>query len=543
MGSIGAEKTFHCDVLIVGGGFSGMYGLYKLRKLGLKVKVFEAGGDLGGVWYWNRYPGARVDSEWPHYQLSIPEVWKDFYFTERFPSHDEIRLYFHHVDKVLDLKKDMQFNARVNSATWDASKRLWTVTTEAGHVGVAKYLCLFTGLLHRQYLPDFPGFDKFKGQVYHSAAWPGDVDVTGKKVAVIGAGATGIQLVQELSKKASHLAMFMRRPSICMPLGNRGVTRAEQDSWKPYFKHLFDAGRKSSAGGIPIIPPTKGIFELSDAEREEYYEALWKSGSFHFGGGNFPEIFTDRRANRIAYDFWAKKTRARFTNPVKRDLMAPLEPPFPILTRRSPLEHDFYDCLDRDNVEIVPLLQTPFESFTETGITTADGKHRDFDIIVCATGFESFTGSVATMNVKSKDGVDMKDIWAQRIRTYLGMLVNGFPNCFLSYSPHAPTAFSNGPTILECQVDFIVDVISKMEQEKIDTIEPTAEAEEDWRQRIVESGINTLFTETDSWWTKSNIPGRKKELLTYIGGIPQYEAECRATLEGWKGFEVTKHAT
>ncbi|KAL6236547.1 hypothetical protein BDW75DRAFT_239202 [Aspergillus navahoensis] len=488
MGSIGAEKTFHCDVLI----------------LGLKVKVFEAGGDLGGVWYWNRYPGARVDSEWSHYQLSIPEVWKDFYFTERFPSHDEIRSYFHHVDKVLDLKKDMQFNARVNSATWDASKRLWTVTTEAGHVGVAKYLCLFTGLLHRQYLPNFPGFDKFKGQVYHSSAWPGDVDVTGKK---------------ELSKKASHLAMFMRRPSICMPLGNRGVTRAEQDSWKPYFKHLFDAGRKSSAGGIPIIPPTKGIFELSDARREEYYETLWKSGSFHFGGGNFPEIFTDRRANRIAYDFWAKKTRARFTNPVKRDLMAPRE------------------------LQIVPLLQTPFESFTETGITTADGKHREFDIIVCATGFESFTGSVATMNVKSKDGVDMKDIWTQGIRTYLGMLVHGFPSCFLSYSSHAPTALSNGPTILECQVDFIVDVISKMEQEGLDTIEPTAEAEEDWRQRIVESGINTLFTETDSWWTKSNIPGRKRELLTYIGGIPQYEAECRATFEGWKGFEVTKHAT
>lgn len=392
MGSNDPQKTFHCDALIVGAGFSGIYGLHKLRQLGLKVQVFEAGGDLGGVWYWNRYPGARVDSEWPYYQLSLPEVWKDFYFTERFPNSEEIRAYFAHADRVLNLKKDIQFNARVNSATWDATTCRWTVTTEAGHVGVAKYLCLFTGLLHRQYLPEFPGLETYKGEAYHSTAWPDNVDVTGKKVAVIGAGATAVQVVQEVAKKASHLAMFMRRPSICLPLGNREMCEAEQDSLRPYLKILFDAGRKSSSG-LPTPPPTKGIFEFSDAERDEYYESLWKSGAFHFAGGNFPEIYIDRQANRIAYDFWAKKTRARLSNPVKRDLMAPLEPPFPILTRRSPLERDFYDCLDQDHVEIVPLLQTPFQTFTETGIRTADGRLREFDCVIFATGFESFTGS------------------------------------------------------------------------------------------------------------------------------------------------------
>lgn len=358
MGSIESENTFHCDVLIVGAGFSGIYGLHKLRQNGLNVKVFEAGSDIGGTWHWNRYPGARVDSEWPYYQLHLPEVWRDFCFTERFPGRHEINRYFAHADHVLGLKKDIHFNARVNSATWDAGAARWKVQTEAGHVGIAKYLCLFTGLLHRQYSPDFPGLDRYKGKVYHSAAWPEDVDMTGKKVAVIGSGATGVQIVQELAKQADQLTMFMRRPSICMPTNNRTVTEAEQNSSKPYYPIHFNASRKS-ATGFPVPRPTRGIFELSDAEREAYYEQLWKFGGFHFGLGNFREVYVNRRANRLAYDFWAKKTRARMTDPVKRDLMAPIEPPYPILTKRSPLETGYYEALDQDNVEVVSLKESP----------------------------------------------------------------------------------------------------------------------------------------------------------------------------------------
>ncbi|KAL4965723.1 flavin-containing monooxygenase [Aspergillus stella-maris] len=539
MGSIQENSTFHCDAIIVGAGFSGLYGLHKLRSLGLKVNVFEAGGDIGGVWYWNRYPGARVDSEWPYYQLSLPEVWKDFQFAERFPSSEEIRRYLAHVDRRLDLRKDIQFNARVNSAIWDQVTSRWTVTTEAGHIGTAKYLCQFTGLLHRQHWPEFQGLEKYKGKVYHSAAWPTDVDVTGKRVAVIGAGATSVQIVQELSKKAGRLSMFMRRPSLCLPMGNGPLTQMEQDKLKPYFKVLFDAGRKS-ASGFPLTPPKQRISDLSDAERNEYYEMLWKSSAFHFALGNFTEVLLDEKASRTAYDFWAQKTRARFKNPVKRDLMAPVEPPYAIFTRRSPLEADFYECLDQDNIEIVPLLQTPFESFVENGIRTMDGEHREFDYVVFATGFESFTGSVATMNIKSKDGVDLKNIWSKGIRTYLGMLISGFPNCFLSYSPHAPTALSNGPTILECQVDFIVDAIAKMENEGLQTIEPTTEAEDKWRAAMDQTAKHTLFANTDSWWTRANIPGKKKEIVTYIRGIGNYETECREALDDWKGFVVKK---
>lgn len=392
MGSFQEDKTFHCDVIIVGAGFSGVYGLHRFRQLGLNVKIFEAGADLGGVWYWNRYPGLRVDSEWPYYQLGIPEVWKDFYFTERFPKGEEIRSYFAHADKVLDLKKDIQFNARVNSATWDETGLQWTVTTEAGHTATAQYLCLFTGVLHRQYIPGFPDLGEYKGQVFHSAAWPEGVDVTGKRVAVIGAGATGVQLVQELSKRASHLTLFLRRPPICFPMRNRPIMPAEEECWKPYYELLFDASRKSPIG-FPVSRPTKGIYDVSESERNEYYEKLWRTGGFHFGAGNYPQIRVDKRASRMAYDFWAKKTRARIKDPVKRNLLVPLDPPFWILTRRSPLEIDYYESLDQDHVEIVSLAQTPIEKFTERGIQTAGGKHREFDNIVCATGFESFTGS------------------------------------------------------------------------------------------------------------------------------------------------------
>ncbi|KIX06716.1 uncharacterized protein Z518_04692 [Rhinocladiella mackenziei CBS 650.93] len=531
-------SVVNCDVLIVGAGFSGMYGLYRLRKLGLKVKAFEAGSDFGGVWYWNRYPGARVDSEWPFYQLSLPEVWKDWNFTERFPDHNEIRAYFHHVDKVLDLRKDIEFDARVNSCVWDGTEGRWTVKTVAGHLAMCKYLFLCTGLLYQRHYPDFPGFEKYKGVVHHSGFWPDHLDMTGKKVAVIGAGATSVQIVQDLTKVASQLDMYMRRPSLCLPMAQRDISEAEQDCLKPYYGTLFKQGRKS-AGGYPRYPPDCSIFDVSDQEREDYYEHLWKAGSFGFGASNYKEIWVDLKANRLAYDFWAKKTRARISDPKKRDLMAPLEPPYPILTKRSPLEQDYYETLDSNHVEIVDLKTTPIKTFSENGIVTADGKEREYDYVILATGFDSFTGSVSNMGLKSRDGEDIKDLWSKTgISTYLGIMIRGFPNCFMVYSPQAPTALSNGPTILECQVDWVVDAIEKLEKEGVKSIEPKQEAQDAWGEMITSMSQQTLFPLTNSWWTGGNIPGKKVQMLTYTRGIGEYEPQCRETLDSWKGFEV-----
>ncbi|EXJ87480.1 hypothetical protein A1O3_04440 [Capronia epimyces CBS 606.96] len=526
------------DVVVVGAGFSGISAIYRLRKLGLKIQAFEAGSDFGGVWYWNRYPGARVDSETPFYQLNIPEVWRTWNFSKRFPDHIELRRYFAHIDATLNLRKDVEFNARVIDASYNAQRGRWTVQTDAGHTATAKYLILATGLLHRRFIPDFPGLDRYQGEVHHSGFWPDGVDVRGKKVALIGAGATAVQITQELGKQADQLTVFLRRPSYCLPMQQRAWSKLENLGWKPYLERLFKQGRLSRAG-MPNEGQPCGVFDVTQEEREKYFEELWARGAFNFQMCNYNNVLLDKKANREVYNFWLKKTRQRISDPVKRDIMAPLEPPYFFGTKRNPLEHDYYEVIDQPNVEIVDLNKTPLETFDQTGMIMTD-KKREFDMVVLATGFDSFTGSLTNMGLKNKDGVDIKDVWKDGIWTYLGMMCSGFPNMFMTYSPQAPTALSNGPTILECQVDFVVDSIAKLERENIKSIEPLHSAEVEWKQLITTMNDRTLFPFTSSWWTGGNIPGKKAEPMTYIGGIDNYEKQCRATMENWKGFAVVK---
>lgn len=416
------EERIECDVVVVGGGFSGISSVYRLRKLGFKVQGFEAGSDFGGVWHWNRYPGmdscpssgpfsdtsgapqlaqnstdpqsvgARVDSETPYYQLSIPEVYNTWNFSCRFPDHVELRKYCQHIDKTLNLSKDYKFNSKVISCDFDNDQGKWTIRTDSGHVAVCKYLVLATGLLHKKHSPDWPGMKDYKGTVHHSSFWPEDVSVKGKKVAVIGAGATSVQIVQEVAKEADNLTVFMRRPSYCFPMRQRKVGAEEQEYSKVFYERLFQQGRASRTG-FPYSTPGCGVFDVTDEEREAHFEETWKRGAFQFTLCNYNDVVLNRKANRVVYDFWAKKIRERITDPVKKDLMAPLEPPYHFGTKRSPLENDYYECLDMKHVDIVNLNDAPIKTFTETGIVTADGVSRDFDIVILATGFDSFTGS------------------------------------------------------------------------------------------------------------------------------------------------------
>ena len=386
------KKQMDVDVLVVGGGFSGISAIHKLRQRGYNVQGLEAGSDLGGVWYWNRYPGARVDSESPFYQLSIPEVYNTWNFSKRFPDHFELRRYMAHVDKVLDLKKDIQFNARVNSATFDTEKGRWTVTTEAGHTATCKYLMLCCGVLHRRYIPDFAGLSDYKGEIHHSGFWPEGLDVKGKKVALIGAGATAVQITQEVGKLAEQLTIFLRRPSMGMPMGQRDLSESESLGWRTYLGALFAEGRKSRSG-FPGLSMTKGVFDASPEERETYFEDLWSRGAFNYQSYNYKDMVLDKQANRVIYDFWAKKIRARITDPVKQEIMAPIEPPYLFGTKRNPLVHDYYEIIDQPNVELVNLTKNPLKTFTEKGMVMSDDKLREFDIVILATGFDSFTGS------------------------------------------------------------------------------------------------------------------------------------------------------
>ncbi|KAK4612125.1 FAD-binding monooxygenase acrE [Fulvia fulva] len=530
-------SNIETDALVIGAGFSGITAIDRLRKAGLRVKCFEAGEDFGGVWYWNRYPGARVDSEAPFYQLNIPEVYKTWNFSERFPDHQELRKYMAHIDKTLGLRKDAYFNARANDVSWDEGAGRWTLKTEQGHVATGKYLLLCTGLLHRTYTPDFPSIKDYKGEIYHSGAWPENWSAKGKKVGLIGAGATAVQITQELGKQADELTVFLRRPSYCLAMKQRELTPDEQRHLKSFYPALFKAGRNSLAG-FPNARESVGAAEVSAEVREKHFKESWEAGGFNFTLSNYNDVVISPESNKLVYDYWRKRVCERLTDPEKQKIMAPEKPPYYFNTKRSPLEQDYYEVLDQSNVHLHDLSKSPLKSFTEKGLLMADDKAYDFDAVVLATGFDSFTGSLTHLGLRNKDGILLKDLWQEGVNTYLGLTIAGFPNMFMAYSPQAPTALSNGPTIIEAQVETIVDMIKKLESEGTKVIEPTKEAESQWKEHCNSMLQYTLFPFTESWWNGSNIPGKKAENMSYIAGINAYEAECRATMEGWKGFNV-----
>lgn len=384
------------DALVVGGGFSGVSMLHKLRKEGLHAKIFEAGDGFGGTWHWNRYPGARVDSEFPFYQLNIPEVYNTWAFKERYPDHRELRAYFAHADKVLNLSRDTYFNARVVDASWDEETAEWTVKTEQGHVAKTRFLLMCSGLLHHKHIPDFPGLKDYQGQVFHSSFYPENLEVQGKKVALVGTGATAVQITQELAKVAERLTIFMRRPSLCLPAGQRPISELENNAWRGYLDNILTNSRQSSNGFMSMPVPDKATLDVPEKEREEYWELLLSGGAFRYWNQNYPDTMISKEANALVYEFWAKRTRARMTDTAKMDLMAPLpaeKMPYHIFTKRPPLEIDYYEMVDKPSVELVNTKQTPSKAFNATGMLLEDGRQIDFDILILATGFDAFSGS------------------------------------------------------------------------------------------------------------------------------------------------------
>jgi cation diffusion facilitator CzcD-associated flavoprotein CzcO len=388
-----SNATIHLDAVVIGAGLSGIAALYRLRKSGWNVKAFEAGSGFGGVWHWNRYPGARVDSEYPLYQLNIPEAHQrsDWDWEYKFPGQKELTSYFNHLDKVLNLSKDVYFNSEVTSVRYNSTDRLWTVIT-AQRTATCKYLALAAGALHRTHLPDFRGLNNFEGKVYHTASWPEDLNLQGKRVAVIGAGATGVQVVQELAKQVNHLLVCVRNPSYCLPMGQRKIGAEEKVATRAHIQDTLSQVRDTIAG-YPVMQSPGNLWDRSPEEREALWEKLYAQGGFSFLQGNYVEMLVDPKANREIYNFWAKKTRARVTDPVKKDIIAPLEPPYPFGTRRTPLEQDYYECLNQSNVELIHLRDEPIAQFNKRGLLTQDGKQKDFDFLILATGFDSFTGS------------------------------------------------------------------------------------------------------------------------------------------------------
>ena len=488
------------DVLIVGAGFSGVYAMYKFRQLGLSVKIIEAGSYYGGTWHWNRYPGARVDSETPYYQFSIPEVWKDWTFTERFPGHAEIREYFKHVDKVLSLSKDTYFNTIVTKADYDMSERKWNLNVHSGGTAKCKYLVLACGSSYKKYFPDFKDMEKYKGKLVHSAMFPeGGIDVKGKRVGVIGNGATGLQIVQELAKEDCQLTTYIRTPNVALPMHQRKMTDVEQECYKTFYNMSFK-GAKECRSGFPYNSREQSIWDDSEEERRAYFDELWNRGGFSYLLSNYRDFLVDKKANKILYDYWREKTLHRVKDPRKRAIVIPEEQPQYFGTKRHSLERDYYECLDQPNVDIVNLKETNLSHFTEKGIVTSDGNEREYDIIVLATGYDFLTGSLLDLNLSDIKGQPLSSKWEKGIFTYLGLMIDGMPNAFMMYSPQAPTSLANGPPIIEIQGDWIANAVKKMREEGIDAIDAKHEEAAKWRQAIQDMNDLTLFPLTDSWY-------------------------------------------
>ncbi|KAJ9246546.1 hypothetical protein DTO271D3_8137 [Paecilomyces variotii] len=528
------------DVLIVGGGFGGVYCLHEVRKQGLKAVIFEAGNDLGGTWRWNCYPGAGVDSEVPEYQLSIPETWKDWTWSTNYPTYEELRAYFDHVDKVLNIKKDTAFDSVVVGAQFDTNEGKWHIKTADGRVAKARYFIIAAGFAAKRYIPEWPGTNTFKGIIHHSSFWPDEhIDVRGKRCAIIGTGASGVQITQAWGPQAGELKVFQRTPNLAVPMRKRALTVKEQQDSKRFYPELFDY-REKCFGGFLYTFCERGVFEDSKEEQEAFLEQLWKDGGFRYWLANYKDYLYDPKANRVVYDFWLKKVRERIGDPQQREILAPIEPPHPWGVKRPCLEYNYYEQFNRPSVEAVNIKNNPIVGFTETGIKLQDGSHYEFDVICIATGFDITTGGMTSMGLQSIHGKSLKDEWKEGAYTYLGTTVSGYPNMFHLYGPHGPTLLSNGPTSVEIQGRWISDAIKQMERQGVKYIDPLPEAALNWKKRINELSDISLFPTTKSTYMGGSMPDKVFEQVNYAGGEYAYSQEIRQALPQFKGFNVVK---
>lgn len=538
----GTSKDVSADVIIVGAGFGGCYALHQMRTLGLSAKIIEAADDYGGVWHANRYPGARVDSDTPSYQLSLAKAYEPFNFTERYPTSSELRSYFASMTKALDLRKDTIFNSRVVEVTYDAASKVWRLLTEAGWSARGKYMILATGTSNKVYTPEYPGWKDFKGKTVLPAAWPQDLDVRGKKVVVVGQGSSGVQIVQELSRPElkNEVTVMLRTVPFTMPLRNRRIEHEESEQLKLYYEGLFEKSKYSHFSTHPFNLPSGSWRDATEEERLAQYERLWRRGSFASLSSGYPDQSRSPEALEHFYRYWRQRVHARMADPAKRELMAPPALWMPFSSKRPVLEANYYEMIDQPHVRLVHLKKRPITHFAGGGPVTADGVTHEADIVVFATGYDAVTGSLFQMNVHDREGARLQDKWKDGIRTYLGMMTDGCPNAFFLYGPQAPSSFTNGPLFIEMQVDWLVDVLKRARADAVESVEPSKEAVQEYVDKVWAGYKGSVFEQGESWWVGSNIPGKKKEPLLWCGGVQGWWDNCKASLKDWSHFATAQ---
>ena len=526
------------DAVVVGAGFSGLCMLKHLRDQGFSARVYEAGTDVGGTWYWNRYPGARCDSESVYYMFSdrlSEEVLQEWTWSERFARQPEILRYLQFVADRLDLRPDIQFNTRITAAHFDEAHNLWRITTSDGATVCARFFISAVGCLSTANIPQFKGLERFDGAWYHTGQWPHEkVDFSGKKVAVIGTGATGVQVVPEVAREAEHVFVFQRTPNFDIPGRNHRLDEDYVRQLKANYSELWDRAR-ATGFGFPYESAERTTFSVSAEERQEIYEAAWQKGGFHVGLDTFNDVLLDEAANEAIAEFVRAKIREMVHKPEVAELLAPKDHHF--FTKRPPLEHGYYEAFNRDNVTLIDVKRSPVEEITPTGVRTADGDTHDVDIIIFATGFDAMTGTLFAMDIRGRDGVALREQWADGPRTYIGLAVHNFPNMFLITGPQSPSVISNMPVAIEQHVEWITDCLEYLRNHDEGAIEATREAEDGWMAMATEIANMTLIPRTPSWWVGGNIAGKPRLVYPFVGGLLVYRQACDdVAAHDYKGF-------
>jgi len=524
------------DAVVVGAGFAGLYALHRLRGLGLSARVFERGEDVGGTWYWNRYPGARCDVESLDYSFSFSdELQQEWSWSERYATQPEILRYLNHVADRFGLRPDITFGTRVVSAVYDESSAQWAIETDRGHRVTARHCIMAVGNLSVGRVPDFPGLDSFHGPAYHTGAWPKDgVDFTGLRVGVIGTGSSGIQVIPMIAQQAAQLTVFQRTAHYTIPAQHH---RLDPD-WLAAFKQLYADYRRRmrvSRGGLSRDYSERRALETPPQQRRSTYEARWT-----FGGaeilGSFADLLTDEQANATVAEFVAGKIREIVRDPEVAGRLIPHGYPFG--AKRLCVDAGYYDTYNRANVTLVDVTAAPIEAVTPAGIRTAAGEH-ELDAIVFATGFDAMTGALLAMDVRGRGGLALQQAWEAGPHTYLGVCVAGFPNLFIITGPGSPSVLSNVVLSIEQHVEWVADFIEYLRKHDLDWAEARPEVQHEWVAHVNEVASRTLFPAGNSWYLGANVPGKPRVFMPYIGGVGRYRAICdRVAAAGYAGFDL-----
>jgi cation diffusion facilitator CzcD-associated flavoprotein CzcO len=527
----GVSTTANFDVIIIGAGMAGLFQLHRVRELGMSVRVIEAGSDVGGTWYWNRYPGARFDSESYSYGFSFSkELLEEWSWSEHFASQPETLRYAGHVADKFDLRRDILFKQKLNSAEWQEETRTWSLSLQSGERMTARFLITAIGVLSVPTLPRIEGIERFTGISCHTAKWPHEpVSFEGKRVAVIGTGATGIQTIQEVAKTAAHLTVFQRRPNWAAPLHNTPITSAQQEAIKASYPDIFKRCSESALGFVHKADPRRGM-DVPAKEREAFWEKLYGEPGFGIWVGNFHDYTRDRQLNALLSNFVASKVRQRVTDPAVAEKLIPKDHGFG--TRRLPLETRYFEVYNQPNVELVDLKETPIRCITPSGISTSN-RDFEFDMIIYATGFDALTGAYDQIDIRGTSGQRLKEEWGQGAQTFHGFLNAGFPNLFMVLGPMG--ALGNMTRSIEYNVEWISKLLGNMQAQGYSRVEARAESVQAWMDLVKASSVGLLSNEVDSWMTgvNSNVEGKGTRVLSrYSGTGPDFRLRSEAVANG-----------